>query len=163
MLQSLRERLYKIDPKLEVWWVPNAKRTDPDQRGRWTVVYWMARENVWSAVFHWEDKDGKYRPVGIGVAEPIVEFLMARDFDPIEHNRKVEEREALEERKRQEELYDTWNTGGDMMARVMGVRQTFGPGGIRSRKFARGDMTGEIGNAHQRFLAARAKAWKESK
>lgn len=64
LCEAVRQRLWKIDPRLNLWWNPSWPAEDvPMDRGRWCVVYWMEQGRNWSVVFYHENSDASYRPL----------------------------------------------------------------------------------------------------
>lgn len=75
LCEKIRQRLWKMDPRLNLWWNPHWPLTDlPRDRGRWAIMYWKDRTREWSVVFYHEGPTGEYRPLD----EDCVEHLIRR-------------------------------------------------------------------------------------
>lgn len=157
VLLRLREQLHAIDPKLEVWWVPNRMPDDPEQKGRWAIVYYMTKARVWSVVDYWVTPGGGYRKIEVGAVQPFLNFVHSMDEAANEADKRSASVVEAEKKKNHDELQSACaEVAGDMFQRSEGVRQTFGHhGAIRSRPFSRGQLSRERANAHAQWLQRR--------
>lgn len=132
---QVRERLMATDPRLNVWWVHNWKKDDAKQPGRWAVVYFMQRARTWSVVYYWEGAGGEFRPLSIDCADAMVNAVRSREIEADKLAKQCEDDNEKRGAARKQELFDNLAAEArDVYARTVGVRQTFGPGYIRSRR-----------------------------
>ncbi len=151
-LMRVRQFLHELDPKLEIWFVPKWKSTDPKRPGRWGIVYWMARARTWSVVFYLENSDGSYQDVSTDCLIPIANRLKACEEDPHEQNRKVEEQKLAREEKEAAEFYEaTAEAEEGLRPPELGGRIVTAMSGQLKRRhaIARGL---ERNNSHARYL-----------
>ena len=128
VLSALRKRLRELDPRLNIRWEP--------YKCYWIVTERIARTGEETYCITWnKGLDGN--------TDGILKKLAAADFSRFKNYAEWEEhldggrREALEKKKR-EQNYARKATLEDYLERGTGVRQTFGPGGHRSRGFYKG-------------------------
>jgi hypothetical protein len=138
-MDDVRVRLAQFDQRVTVWWGAN--------RGRWQLMEWSQNNGSWRRICFWEGPKGEFRSAD---ADAMLHKLGTMCFDAKKmlasidaHNEKVDRNKGREFREANYEYLK------DIYARAMGVRQTFAPGMIRSRKW----LAGEAGGNHRRFIS----------
>jgi len=128
------EALRRLDPRLDIQWCY--------QQRRWKICEWVAGSfHRWMTSFYWTGPNGEYRPAD--AAEPILQKLASVDFEKYGKSSwkgvidgEIDARRKAFVGNRQKLIADASREHvGDMMERSLGVRQTFGKGPLRSRKF----------------------------
>lgn len=148
-LEAVRKRLARHDPYISVWWSPLRRMDTSELAGRWRVVEWMPRNGNWSTAFYWEGPNGEY-------LEPCAEAIIRKlESIRVPANVAAQEVDATNERvtkKQRAELRAACEEDDrEARARLLGIRQTFGPGYIRSRRAIRQGDKGNDTN-HKRFV-----------
>ena len=128
------EALRRMDKRLDVQWCY--------QQNRWKVCEWVGGSfNRWMLSFYWTGPNGEFR--SIESAEPLLKKLADIDFAKLkDSNWRGAIDGAMDSRRRQ--FVEDRKKGiseasrehvADMFERSEGIRQTFGPGPLRSRKW----------------------------
>lgn len=140
--RRVRAELEQFDPRLGLWWDGNW--------GCWKVVEWVEGWGMWTLATRWVTPEGSYRPLD---AEAMKRKLASIRWDKygrrkgdgvvgeIEEDMEGEARRA-KEKAEAEDHAAMLEYAEDLGERAIGVRQTFGPGGHRSRMLARGKVEG---------------------
>lgn len=170
LAERIRQRLWKMDPRLNLWWNPHWKDDDPEHPGRWAIMYWLERQGCWSVVFYHESPDGSYRHLDPDTIDGLVRRLRACDQDAREAQKRVEAEAALRQQRERLSLTADLNAAfEDMRERAYGVRQTFGRGAgprrlRRMRDSAvRGDLGNEVLRAHEKRRSEQHEAIRKKK
>lgn len=104
LCEAIRQRLWRMDPRLNLWWNPHWPLTDiPRERGRWAIMYWLNGEQCWSVVFYHEGPTGEYRPLDHDCVEHFIRRLEACDQDARQTLAVIQARQ--EERKKASRLH----------------------------------------------------------
>ncbi|MCP3960851.1 MAG: hypothetical protein GY719_23650 [bacterium] len=135
-VERTRRELRRLDPRLDLWW-------DRDKH-LWKVME-RVQDHLWSYVFFWRGPEGEYRDPG--AVEQMLRRLAQCDWDrqsvrdstctDLRSDVSSRRKEILKQKAQEVEYYKK-HVVRDYMERGIGVRQTFGPGGHRSRKFYQG-------------------------
>lgn len=136
--QRLAREIQKMDRRLDVHFCY--------RRERWRIVEWVDAFNAWTHCFYWELEDGGFRHLP-GTAEPLLAKLREIDWSKFKDMKETavardvigrqldNPRLELLARRRAEQSKVGREYSRDLGARMLGVRQTFGPGSApRSRK-----------------------------
>lgn len=128
------EALRRMDARLDVQWCYLQQK--------WKVCEWVGGQfNRWMLSFYWTGTNGEFR--SIESAEPLLQKLYDIDFAKLKNSNwrgaidgamDSRRRQFVENRKRGIEDAGREHVK-DMFERSEGVRQTFGPGPIRRRKW----------------------------
>lgn len=128
--------LRAFDPHMAMLWCDRSKR--------WWVQSWMERAGFWCKDMPWQGDEGEYRDLP-ATADPIIAAIRTKLVDmsalgatSSERYRKLDAmfagtREAIQAKKRRMVNEAGAEYRKDLAARHYGIRQTFGPGYIRSR------------------------------
>lgn len=126
--------LHRVDPRLELKWHPGRDVWQLYERGRQTGQL--------HHVFDWVSEGGGYLPLP-GTPDHLIKKLHAIDWARLVKNKGdlsrfigglEGQRRAHIEQKRAARRDIAMQVGPDLVERQRGIRQTFGPGGHRSRK-----------------------------
>lgn len=95
LCETIRQRLWKMDPKLNLWWNPHWPHTDrPADRGRWAIMYWLDDQRCWSVVFYHEGPTGEYRPLDVDCIDHLIRRLEVCHQDARETLAEIQARRA---------------------------------------------------------------------
>lgn len=136
LLSRLRARLKSIDSRLDVWWNAEWKDDDPERPGRWGVVC-FGQQTGWGFVFYVEGVGGSYKHVDETLLNPILAELDRRDHE--KHPELVDvagqqyEEQRAAEKNAAAGRKAILGVAKDQIDRNFGIKQTFGPGKLRSR------------------------------
>lgn len=137
VLADIRKQLRKMDPRLRVGW-SHAKR-------KWAVCEVGRNTGHLSIVFYW---DGPLDSAWDPIRRAVEECDMARYTSWREKDTELEASQAKRgEYYEAERQYMKKSVAQDYLERGVGVRQTFGPGGHRSRNFYKGGSRGALYDA----------------
>lgn len=149
-IEEVRRRIRRFDPWLNVWWSPMRGHLTGCP-GRWRIVQWLPRAVTWSTVFYWETSEGDYLP--LRPVNQILTKLASARHDLVELGQRIEEENERRERIRGSEVRQvTREHFIDYAKRMLGLRQTFGPGPLRRRSFLRGKGLLDPHSNHARWV-----------
>lgn len=137
LLSRLRARLREVDSRLSIWWNAEWKDNDPKRPGRWGVVCW-GQTTGWGFVFYVEGVGGEYKDLDPSILNPILAELDRRDHtkhpELVDPAREQKMEADAQEKNAREGRKAILSVSKDQMDRNFGIKQTFGPGKVRSRK-----------------------------
>lgn len=131
-LEEVRAGLAAFDPRVTLWWSSTHCCDDQVRPGRWRLVEWMPNHGNWSTICYWKGPQNQYR-------EPGPLSAMTARLEKIARNMKELAAEVARDAERNEKkrkatlMTDLSEYNRDLFERQFGIKQTFGPGGIRSR------------------------------
>lgn len=142
-LADVRRRISAFDPRVALWWGGN--------RGRWRLMEWLNGQGIWSMVCYWEGPSGEYRvPEATGIIAKLASI--AQRMDKLGEQLEAAREKAIAASRK--ELRDAClEHAKDRLERVVGIRQTFGQGRIRSRN----PLAGEAESQHRKFVSEHLK------
>lgn len=138
--RRVRSRIQEFDHRLDLWWDAN--------RGCWKVVEWVDPWGMWTLACHWRSDTGGYRRLDAAAMKRKLASIRWDKYGQrkgdgvlkeIEEDLEGEATRAREKEER-EEHEAMLDYAHDLGARTVGSRQTFGPGGHRSRTMASGKV-----------------------
>lgn len=149
-IAKVRQALWRIDPKLDVWWYKWWRPDDKEHPGRWAVMYWLERGQCWSVVRYWEGPAGEYRPLSMDAVQRIINELAECEVEANVAAQRCEAENAARRKKEMETRKEALREyTEDFAARDQGVRGVFAPGYIRRRFVQPSDI---LNTNHKRFI-----------